>query len=201
MYKTGQVTVTHFSDGSPENVVSAMRVEVRLRRTQTIRPGQHAYLSFSDMGLRQSITSHPYAIAWWDDSMNATSLSFLVQPANGTSCDLIRRNSFGSVRIDGPYGKDLGLEKYENVILVAKGIGIAGIISYVRHLTYRKLSTGKVHEAYRRGLITRKIDVFWVLEDNTQEDWMSEWISDLREKDSQKVCVLIMLAIRRLTIA
>jgi len=195
----GSAKITHFFDSAGENVVSAMRVKLYLRRPQKIRPGQYYYLSFSDMGLRKRFQSHPYTIAWWDDSMRATSLSFLVQPHNGVSSDLIRRNSLRSVRIDGPYGKDLELEKYETVILVAKGIGIAGIIPYVRHLAYRKLSTGKAHEAYRRGLITRKIDVYWMLEDNAQEDWISDWIIDLREKDSQKASENFMLLIAEIT--
>ncbi|KAH8787543.1 hypothetical protein F5882DRAFT_293398 [Hyaloscypha sp. PMI_1271] len=164
-------------------------MKVHLRRPQKIQPGQYIYLSFSGMGLRQRLQSHPYVIAWWDNSIKATSLSFLIQPDNGVSSELIRRNSISKVRIDGPYGKDLGLEKYETVILTAKGIGIAGIMPYVRHLAYRKLSTGKAHEAYRRGLITRKIDVYWILEDNTQEDWVSDWIVDLQKKDSQKASV------------
>ena len=89
--------------------------------------------------------------------------------------------------IDGPYGKDHHLEDYETVILVAKGIGIAGILPYVRHMTYRRVSKDKDFEAYRRGLITRKIDVFWVLGDNYEEDWVSEWLSELQKRDSEKV--------------
>ena len=97
------------------------------------------------------------------------------------------RNSIRSVKIDGPYGKDHHLEDYETVILVARGIGIAGILPYVRHMTYRRASKSKEHEVYRRGLITRKIDVFWVLEHNSQEEWIQEWISELQKRDSEKV--------------
>jgi len=126
-------------------------------------------------------------VTWWDDSKRAMSLSFLIQPQGGVSAGLIARNSIRSVIIDGPYGKDLALEDYETVILIAKGIGIAGILPYARHMTYRRVSKEKDNEAYRRGLIIRKVDVFWVMEDNSQEHWISEWITDLQQKDSEKV--------------
>ncbi|KAG9240690.1 hypothetical protein BJ878DRAFT_536971 [Calycina marina] len=115
------------------------------------------------MGLRRHFQSHPYTISWWDDSMNVTTLSFLVQPHSGISADMISRSSLRNVSIDGPYGKDLQLHKCETAILVAKGIGIAGILSYVRHMTYRR-----------------------VLEDNTQQEWIAEWLALLQERDSEK---------------
>jgi hypothetical protein len=187
-HKTGQAEITHFVNDSAENVVSAMRVKLRLRKPLDLcRPGQYVYLSLSDMGARRRFQSHPYVITWWDDSMNAMNLSFLIQPQAGISAELISRNSIRSVTIDGPYGKDLHLDSYETVILVARGIGIAGILPYIRHMTYRRASKEKEHEAYRRGLITRKIDVYWVLEDNFQEDWVSEWIAELQQRDSEKV--------------
>jgi hypothetical protein len=58
------------------------------------------------------------------------------------------------------------LEKRETVILAAYGIGIAGILPYVRHMTYRRSIKEQENESYRRGLKTRKLDVYWVLEDN-----------------------------------
>lgn len=62
--------------------------------------------------------------------------------------------------LDRLYGIDLQLENYETVILIAKGIEIARILLYARHIIYPRASKGKDNEAYRRGLITRKLDVF-----------------------------------------
>jgi len=188
--RVGQASVTHFLRSQEEDVVSAIVVTVRLRRPLSIRPGQYVYLFFSDMGIRRRLQAHPYSIAWWDDSLNAMNLSFLIQPQSGISSELIARNSIRKVIIDGPYGKDLKLDDCETVILIAKGIGISGIISYARHMTYRRVSKDKDHEAYRRGLITRKLDVFWVMEDNCQQDWASEWIQNLQSKDAEKVTTI-----------
>jgi len=140
------------------------------------------------MGIRRGFQAHPYMITWWDDTMNATTMSFLIQPLGGISSALVARNSLGSVIIDGPYGKDHHLEDYENVILIARGIGIAGILPYIRHMAYRRLSKNAQYEAYRRGMITRKLDVFWVIEDESQEDLVKEWLLELQQKDSERVC-------------
>ncbi|TVY13064.1 Ferric/cupric reductase transmembrane component 7 [Lachnellula arida] len=185
--RMGQASIAHFFEGEGENNVTAMRITVRLRRPLAIQPGQYVYLFLTDMGLRRRFQAHPYVITWWDDSKAAMNLYFLVQPHNGISSELVARNSVGSVTIDGPYGKDLHLENYETVILIAKGIGIAGLLPYIRHMTYRRLSKDKAHEAYRRGLITRKIDIFWVLEDNCQQEWLADWILELQQRDSEKL--------------
>jgi predicted ferric reductase len=180
-----QARITHCLNDS--KAINALQVEVSLKCPMKILPGQYMYLFFSDLGIRRRFQAHPYAITWWDDSQQAKKLSFLIEPHAGMSADLITKNSIQSVVLDGPYGKDLRLEDYETVILIAKGIGIAGILSYVRHMTYRRVSRDKSNEAYRRGLITRKIDVFWVLEENSQERWATEWLRDLSARDSERV--------------
>ncbi|KAM3066447.1 hypothetical protein ACMFMG_012033 [Clarireedia jacksonii] len=119
--------------------------------------------------------------------MRATELSFLIEPQNGISADLTSRNYVRNVKVDGPYGEDLKLHDYETVILVAKGIGIAGLIPYTRSLTYRRLNTDKDYDTYRRGLITRKIDLYWVLDDNSEQQWVHEWFNKLRGKDSKNL--------------
>ncbi|KAF7877692.1 hypothetical protein EAF04_001363 [Stromatinia cepivora] len=182
-----QADIFHYYDDSKTRTVSAIRLTVLLKRPMKIHPGQYMYLFLSDMGVRRCFQAHPFVIVWWDDFMKATKLSFLIEPSNGLTSDLIGRGSIRRVVMDGPYGKDLRLEDFENVILVAKGIGIAGIIPYVRSLTYRRVNKDKSHESYRQGLLTRKIDLYWILEDNCQQDWISDWLVDLQMRDSEKI--------------
>ncbi|KAH8807067.1 hypothetical protein F5884DRAFT_788434 [Xylogone sp. PMI_703] len=184
--QTGQASITPFLDEKKTNT-TALRLTVKLQREMQIRPGTYAYLFFSDMGIRRRFQAHPFVIAWWDDSLRATELAFLIQPQSGISADLIRRNTIRSVTVDGPYGKDLHLDEYETVILIAKGIGIAGLLPYVRHMAYRRLSTAQYNDAYRRALITSKIDIYWVLEDDYQQDWISDWIRQIKEKDTENI--------------
>jgi predicted ferric reductase len=179
-------TIELFYSGEDKAAVTAMKVNVSLRHTEKVRPGEYYYLSFRGMGLWQRWQAHPFMVSWWDDSINASSLDFLVEPRAGLTADLTTKNSIRRVVLDGPYGHDLHLEDFETVILVAKGIGIAGILPYVRHMIFRRSSTSKNLEEYRRGLITRKIDLYWELEDNSQQDWLEEWIRTLQDRDAEK---------------
>ena len=185
--KTPQATVTHFGKNSKTEIDNALRIDIQLQKSMEMKPGQYVYLFFSGMGIRHRFQAHPYVITWWDNSMKAMNISFLIQPQKGISHDLMTRNSIRRVVLDGPYGKDLHLEAFEAVVLIAKGIGIAGILPYIRHMVYRRVSEDKENAAYKRGLITRKIDVYWVLEDNSQDRWIKEWATELQKKDSGKV--------------
>ncbi len=181
-----QVNIIHHLKSSG-STVGAMTLHIRLRRSMKMRPGQYFYLFFSDLGFRRRFQAHPFTVAWWDDPIKAKNLSFLIEPHNGLSADLIRRNSLRTVTLDGPYGIDHRIEDHEMVILVAKGIGIAGVLSYVRYLLDMRFHQDR---RYRRALMTRKIDLFWVLDDNCQEDWISKWLSELKEKDAGRVLPL-----------
>jgi predicted ferric reductase len=175
------------------------------------RPGQYCYLSFPELSLRERIQSHPFVVAWWTESGSDTKLTFLIETQNGLTARLAREASLRSVQIEGPYGQDLPVEKYDNVMLVAKGVGIAGVLPYARFLAVRKLhdekikslenmkfNNEKVHGIEMEKLNneiaksvekymplhrdhTRKIDVFWKLDDNDQEQWVSEYIDQLEK--------------------
>lgn len=186
-----QATITHFLQESTENAVSAMRITVRLPKETKVQPGDYYYLFLSGLGTPRRLQSHPHVVTWWDYASAAKTLSFLIQPRGGISSDLIGRKSIPRVILDGPYGKDLHLDNCETVILIARGIGIAGILPYARHMTDRRVLPDKnwAYE-YRRDLITRKIDLYWVMEDNHEEEWVSDWVGQLRELDYKNVHLL-----------
>jgi NAD(P)H-flavin reductase len=77
-------------------------------------------------------------VLWWDNSAQAKTLFFLVQLRDGLSWDLATRNLVRSVILDRPYGKDLKLKDYKTVLLFAKGIGIAGVLTYTLSLVERR---------------------------------------------------------------
>jgi hypothetical protein len=104
--------------------------------------------------------------------------------------------------LDGPYGRNLKLWNYETVILVAKGVGIAGILSYALDLlSHRNINTGFTGSSLfrrKRGRdSTRKVAILWVLEDNAQEEWAAPGFNVLRNLDIKEVK---FLSIRNQTI-
>ena len=102
-------------------------------------------------------------------------LNFLIKPLDGHSITL---RDYPKVVLYGPYGKDLQLQSYENVMVVAQGIGISSVLSYIRQIV-----TWKSNEDIRKTALTRKLDVFWVLDDNCEEDWLSEYLPELQKLD------------------
>jgi hypothetical protein len=92
--------------------------------------------------------------------------------------------------IDGPYGRDLRLERYDNVFLLAEGIGIASVIPFASTLARRRLLDSKKKESVLRGSDeqlyldrTRRLTLIWAMEENFQLEWARDEIYKLMELD------------------
>jgi predicted ferric reductase len=144
-----------------------LRLCIRLRRQLAIKPGQYFYIQFCNIGFPHSGQSHPFMVTWLDEQINE--LHFLIQPQNGLSGRL-RNDSKPLVTISGPYGQDLNLERYENVLLFAEGIGISGLLPYVQHLSERKTL---------KDSVTKRVNLYWFLEDNHQIEWVKDYFDAL----------------------
>ncbi|KAK2778959.1 FAD-binding domain-containing protein [Colletotrichum kahawae] len=81
------------------------------------------------------------------------------------------------VLLDGPYGYNARPEKYETVVLVAQGRGIAGVLPAASHIA--RIS--------RRSRITRRIDLQWKLDQNDDEEWAEERLQTLIHLDPHRV--------------
>jgi predicted ferric reductase len=158
------------------------------------RPGQYFYLYFLDLPLPFQYQAHPFMIAWWDLGLDEqANVTFLIQPQSGLTAELGRR-SLSHVFLDGPYGQDIRLEDYDTVMLVAKGIGIAGVLPYARFLAERRHLDKQIKDSRKTdGALagqlyrdqTRKVDLFWKLDDNREEAWVSEYLDQLRVLDNK----------------
>jgi hypothetical protein len=127
-------------------------------------------------------------ITWWDSKEStpriqdvsgskAPSITILIQPANGLTRRISNTEFLQGVSFEGPSGHSLPLEEYENVALVAKGIGLAGILSYAKHIIDLKYDPKR-----KRKVLTRKLDLYWELDDNSQEDWGGPFLKDLQSQ-------------------
>ncbi len=127
-------------------------------------------------------------ISWWDlDNINqrekdgvleARRLTMLVRPVNGLTRRLSSKSFLEGVSFDGPLGQNLRLEKYDNVFLAVKGIGIAGVLSYAKHLVELESRLPD-----NRRITPRKLDLYWELEDNSQEEWAGPFLRKLQLKN------------------
>jgi predicted ferric reductase len=178
-----------------------VRARVQLRRPLRLFPGCYFYLYFPNSPIRLCTRGHAMNAAFWSDTagtMHSSELVFLMQKQDGINQLARSIKNFHNIYLDGPYGHDLGIQNYENVILAAKGIGIAAILPYALHLARRRL-----HDDTRRGQTdisqdvvskdslfrdtTRKVDIFWLLEDNTQQEWLRAELRILQKLDPNNV--------------
>ncbi|KAF3005589.1 Histidine kinase [Curvularia kusanoi] len=116
-----------------------MKLIVLTEIAYRIRPGHCVYLTFPALAGRPSslFQAHPYVVAWREGS----ECSFLIQRESGLSNDIFNMARPGlRVLIDGPYGQVQSFERYEKVLFVASGIGVAAHYLSVRALIEAELT-------------------------------------------------------------
>jgi predicted ferric reductase len=134
----------------------ATRATITLTRPWKVVAGQYIYLTLPTearhrLGLFQS---HPYLIAWADESRQEIIL--LIQKSDGFSNAVFSaRNPESSALVDGPYGHSLSLDGYDKVLFIASGIGISAHLLAMKHLL----------EAHRtQSARIRRLTLVWFLE-------------------------------------
>jgi predicted ferric reductase len=216
------VSSYHLVVKSGDQEFGVIKVNVQVPRHESFKPGKYLYLYFTNLGWQYRFQSHPFMITWCEDSketvdgkeFDVTNLTFLIQPRSGLTARLCRElqlselsyrkaNSRNSILFDGPYGQNLQLERYETVMLVAKGIGIAGVLPYAGYLMQRNCRDAEIKKLLRlestankdelRNSLhrdaTRKVDLFWELELNRQEEWVFDHLRTLQDQDPDRVSV------------
>ncbi|KAH8749527.1 hypothetical protein F5883DRAFT_435732, partial [Diaporthe sp. PMI_573] len=88
----------------------------------------------------------------------------------------------------GPFTQDLYLERYETVILIAKGLGIMGVLPLALSLTHRRIHDMKKKEsAALSDDLTRKVALFWWIDQYEPNQRLLDHLNDLQLLDSNNV--------------
>lgn len=123
----------------------AARVKFRLPTDIRIYPGAYFYIFYHQesfwrrhLGVPMMVYTWPMSSpTYWPDGKSSVSeLTFLVEDRPCLAPLLSGRKA--SITIDGPYGRDLRLDGYDNVFLLAEGIGIAAVIPFAFALAHRR---------------------------------------------------------------
>jgi predicted ferric reductase len=147
------------------------------------------------------------------DGGYASKLTFLILNKPSLS-QLLTEDS--PIVLDGPYGPNLKLDRFDTVVLAAKGIGIAGALPFLLYLAYRKhhdhARKRPMKERLREEMVrqseteegvryektykqfaplkldrTRRITLLWVLESSSQINWASQQFRALAGFDTRRV--------------
>ncbi len=229
---------TEGADDLKQTTATWMKAE--LPRNVRIYPGAYFYVFFREMPFWRRHRAVPLMAFSWEpllpeklqrypkhaskkqlqdrssneDCDHATNLTFLILNTPSLS-KLLTKNS--PIILDGPYGPNIKLDRFDTVVLTAKGIGIAGVLPFILHLAYRKHydqeQKRSMKERMKEGIKwrsegegrgrygepspkqfaplkldrTRRITLLWVLEDSSQINWASQQLRALAGFDTRRV--------------
>lgn len=207
---------------------STLKIEVVLRRPVKITPGKYFNIFFPGTLMPYALMHSYSAVAFWhppDEThpcRRISNVSFLLSRQGSHVVALSNLQRGQRILLEGPFGKGLKLHTFENVILAAKGIGIAGVLPLALELAERRrhddnlkseiqsvsreldemqrTSSGTLDQRVelqkrkssllRQPLFrdaTKKVDLFWSLENNTQMDVIQAELHSLQRLDPDNV--------------
>ncbi|KXG51306.1 uncharacterized protein PGRI_093180 [Penicillium griseofulvum] len=155
----------------------AVRVVIPINRPFRVQPGMIVYIWMPGVSLRSAIQTYSFPISWWDNDINgnATSITLLARKEMGLAQSLMDhpRSEF-LTWLDGPYGRPEGIAGYNRVLFIGTGIGIASLLSYIR----LSVESNIYHHT--------NCDIFivWEVDDESNLDWIYDWMDELLRKDN-----------------
>ncbi|KAH7113188.1 putative cell surface metalloreductase [Dendryphion nanum] len=111
------------------HVDDTVKIRLKLSRHLRVEPGQYICLWMPTMSFWSFLQSHPFTVTSWAEGKQ-DSLDLLIEPRGGFT--LQPRLAL----FTGPYGTSASVDRYETVVMVASGFGIAGQLPYLKKLIY-----------------------------------------------------------------
>lgn len=189
----------------------AVLLHLKLRRTMPVHAGAYFYLYFHELPMKYKFRGYPMMAYGWEplnpveswagDYRSMTQLTFLIQDSSLMSTLMAVPDI--PITVEGPYGRDMRLYRFDTVCLVANGIGIAGILPIALSLADRNFYDSRqkklAKEMKQHSLAhepssklhrdrTRRLNIFWVLDNNSQISWITHGLTDLQQFDAKRVC-------------
>jgi predicted ferric reductase len=209
------------------SIPDAVQVHVKVARPWKYRAGQYLYLCIPGVSYGARMQSHPYFVSWWYKNKEGEDVVvFIISRRGGFSASLadcpsgnlvlgVGQGKDGNPRfllatdpgrpqgtelrasIEGPYGQEVLLGEYGTVLLLATGIGIAGLFPFVKEF---------FQGFHNLEVKARRIALFWEVDSEREcihsrfvhqlianfEDhlqWLGNWMTDLLSEDTEKkVC-------------
>jgi predicted ferric reductase len=148
-----------------------LQVRVKLKRPWKVKPCHFVYLSLPwlrSLGLGL-FEAHPFMIAWSDENEGGTTIVLLVKCHRGFTRKLRLAKGSSRALIDGPYGSNRlqSLSRYDKVLFLADGIGIAAHLLPIRHL---------IHAHNDQTARVRRLSLVWLLETEGNLPFTPEYI-------------------------
>jgi predicted ferric reductase len=149
-----------------ENVgVDAVKVTLSVGYNFNFKPGQYIFVYFPRFNFWES---HPFTIASYDLIAGQPTITLLFRVHGGITKKLARHVSCGAqdmiCLVEGPYGHHCPIDRYDNILLMAGGVGITVIFPYLKYLASLNVSS---------------IRFIWVVRDEDSMKWFSKDIAEI----------------------
>ncbi|EJP69835.1 ferric-chelate reductase [Beauveria bassiana ARSEF 2860] len=136
----------------------AIKVTLQLARPLKVKAGQYIGLWIPSASLGSAAQTHPFTVISWSEKPQKH-LDLFIEPRGGFTKSLCALSDYGPATrramFSGPYGKQLPVHSYENVVMLAAGFGIAAHLPYLRKL---------IHDQNSRATLTRRIHLVWQID-------------------------------------
>ncbi|KAK3364742.1 hypothetical protein B0T24DRAFT_537301, partial [Lasiosphaeria ovina] len=114
-----------------------------------------------------------------DDSPKEKLITFIISHNNRTS-GFVPFHNGQEILLDRPYGRDINATACTTIVLVARGPGIVGLLSFASHQVGRYKDKNSRKEK-------RRVDILWVLDDVGQQDLVGNRLRELQNMDQDSV--------------
>lgn len=180
--------------------INSLGVQISVNSTRRVRvfPGCYFYVFFPGLPFGYNILqSHILDVSWYQPNQllvkaGVTDFVFLMS-RGGRLHRALRLKKDDKLFLDGPYGQDPQLGQYEIVVLVAKGLGIAGVLSAALSLVERRQhdlkAKDQAHSDQNPRLFrdrTQRVAILWVVESADQEAWAASKLKEIQDLDEQE---------------
>ncbi|KAI9769850.1 MAG: hypothetical protein M1840_003844 [Geoglossum simile] len=151
-YSRAQAHITHEH--------GTVRLRIHLRKPLRFKAGQYINLWIPSVSFWSFLQSHPFVVISWAEGAQ-DHLDLFIEPRRGLTRELLYHAKNGHsmdplVLFSGPHGKSVRIDKYENILMVATGFGIAGHLPYLKQL---------IHSYNARKVRARRIHLVWQIRD------------------------------------
>lgn len=134
------------------------QIRLRLSRPLKVRAGQYINLWVPSVSLWSFTQTHPFVVTSWSQKPQKY-IDLFIEPRRGFTKDLLTLSEHGPTTsmawFSGPHGKPLPISRYENVVMLASGSGIAAHLPYLKKLA---------HDQRSREIPVRRVHLIWQME-------------------------------------
>lgn len=138
--------------------LGTIKVRLHLRKPLRVKAGQYINLWVPSAGLWSFTQTHPFTVTSWSNEPQSH-LDLFIERGRGFTKDLFDLSEYGPttsiVLFSGPHGKKLPIQRYENIIMMASGFGIAAHLPYLKNL---------IHNHHSHKLPIRRVHLIWQMD-------------------------------------